>query len=36
MVRLGTIQGDDGRIVLGTNHPSGREIVLGVRFSVER
>lgn len=36
MVRLGTAQGDEGRIVLKTTHPSIKEVVLGVRFAVER
>lgn len=36
MVRLDTAQGDEGRIVLKTTHPRIKELVLGVRFSVER
>jgi hypothetical protein len=36
MVRLDTAQGDEGRIILSTNHPTIRELVLGVRFAVER
>jgi hypothetical protein len=36
MVHLGTVQGDEGQIKLGTTHPTVRELVLGVRFSVER
>jgi Protein of unknown function (DUF1573) len=36
MVRLGTAQGDEARIVLKTTHPQIKELVLGVRFSVER
>ncbi len=36
MVRLDTAQGEAGRIVLKTTHPSVPELVLGVRFSVER
>jgi len=36
MVRLGTEQGKDGRITLTTTHPTLRELVIGVRFSVER
>jgi hypothetical protein len=36
MVRLETSQGEAGRIVLKTNHPTIKELVLGVRFAVER
>jgi hypothetical protein len=36
MVRLDTAQGEAGRVVLKTTHPSVPELVLGVRFSVER
>jgi hypothetical protein len=36
MVRLDTAQGDEARIVLKTTHPTISELVLGVRFSVER
>lgn len=36
MIRLGTVQGDEGQITLGSTHPIVRELVLGVRFSVER
>ena len=36
MVRLDTAQGDEGRIVLKTTHPKVKELVLGVRFAVER
>ncbi len=36
MVRLSTAQGDEARIVLSTTHPSIKELVLGVRFAVER
>ncbi len=36
MVRLDTAQGDEGRVVLGTTHPTVKELVLGVRFAVER
>lgn len=36
MVRLGTAQGEEGRIVLNTTHPNIKELVLGVRFAVER
>lgn len=36
MVRFGTAQGDEGRIVLKTTHPNIKELVLGVRFAVER
>jgi hypothetical protein len=36
MVRLGTAQGEEGRVVLTTTHPTVKEIVLGVRFAVER
>jgi hypothetical protein len=36
MVRLNTAQGDEARIVLKTTHPVIKELVLGVRFSVER
>jgi len=36
MVRLHTAQGDEGRVVLSTTHPKIKELVLGVRFAVER
>jgi hypothetical protein len=36
MVRLDTVQGDAGRIVIESSHPTIKELVLGVRFSVER
>jgi Protein of unknown function (DUF1573) len=36
MVRLDTAQGDEGRVVLKTTHPTMGELVLGVRFAVER
>ena len=36
MVRLGTSQGDEGKIVLKTTHPNMKELSLGVRFAVER
>jgi hypothetical protein len=36
MVRTDTAQGDAGRIVLSTTHPKVKELVLNVRFSVER
>jgi hypothetical protein len=36
MVRLGTSQGEEGKIVLTTTHPTMKELALGVRFSVER
>jgi hypothetical protein len=36
MVRLGTAQGEQGRVVLGSTHPTVREVSLDVRFSVER
>lgn len=36
MVRLHTAQGDEGRIVLSTTHDKIKELVLGVRFAVER
>jgi hypothetical protein len=36
MLRLGTAQGEAGRIVLKTTHPKIPELVLGVRFAVER
>jgi hypothetical protein len=36
MARLDTEQGDAGRIVLTTTHPKVKELVLGVRFAVER
>jgi hypothetical protein len=36
MVRLGTAQGEEGRVVLSTTHPTIKELVLGVRFAVER
>jgi hypothetical protein len=36
MVRLDTAQGEEGRVVLNTTHPTIKELVLGVRFAVER
>jgi hypothetical protein len=36
MAYLGTAQGEEGRIVLNTTHPTIEELVLGVRFAVER
>jgi hypothetical protein len=36
MVRTDTSQGDAGQIVLTTTHPKIKEMVLGVRFSVQR
>jgi hypothetical protein len=36
MVRLETAQGKEGRIVLHTTRPASPELVLGVRFTVER
>jgi hypothetical protein len=36
MVRLATAQGDEGKIVLKTTHPTMKELALGVRFAVER
>jgi hypothetical protein len=36
MVRLSTAQGEEGRVVLKTTHPTIKELVVGVRFSVER
>jgi len=36
MVHLDTVQGDAGRVVLSTTHPKIKELVLGVRFAVER
>jgi hypothetical protein len=36
MIRTDTAQGEAGRIVLKTTHPKVKELVLGVRFSVER
>lgn len=36
MVRLGTDQGEAGRIVLSTTHPKIKELAIGVRFTVER
>ena len=36
MVRTDTAQGEAGRIVLSTTHPKVKEVVLSVRFSVER
>lgn len=36
MVHLDTVQGNEGRVVLTTTHPELKELVLGVRFSVER
>jgi hypothetical protein len=36
MVRLPTAQSEPGRVVLSTTHPKVKELVLGVRFAVER
>lgn len=36
MVRLGTEQGEQGSIVVGTTHPTIRQLLINVRFSVER
>jgi hypothetical protein len=36
MARLDTAQGDAGKITLKTTHPKIKELVLGVRFAVER
>jgi hypothetical protein len=36
MVRTETAQGEAGRIVLKTTHPKVKELILSVRFSVER
>jgi hypothetical protein len=36
MVRLSTAQGDEGRVTLKTTHPTIKELVIGVRFAVER
>jgi hypothetical protein len=36
MVRLGTEQGSEGRVLLNTTHPIIKELSIGVRFSVER
>jgi hypothetical protein len=36
LVRLGTAQGEEGRVVLTTTHPTIKELVIGVRFAVER
>jgi hypothetical protein len=36
MVRLGTAQGEEGRVVIRTTHPTIKELALGVRFAVER
>lgn len=36
MVRLNTAQGEEARIVLSTTHPTIKELMLGVRFAVER
>jgi hypothetical protein len=36
MVRLETVQGDAGRVVLSTTNPKIKELSLGVRFAVER
>jgi hypothetical protein len=36
MARLDTAQGDEGRIVLKTTHPTIKELVMGIRFAVER
>jgi len=34
MVRLGTAQGDEAKIVLKTTHPEMKELAIGVRFAV--
>jgi hypothetical protein len=36
MARLGTEQGDEGRVLLDTTHPAMPKLELGVRFTVER
>jgi hypothetical protein len=36
MVRLNTAQGEEGRVILKTTHPTIKELVIGVRFAVER
>ena len=36
MVRLSTAQGEEGRVTLKTTHPTIKELVIGVRFAVER
>jgi hypothetical protein len=36
MARLSASQGEEGKIVLKTTHPTVKEFALGVRFSVER
>jgi hypothetical protein len=36
MVRLGTAQGEEARVAISTTHPTIKELVLGVRFAVER
>jgi hypothetical protein len=36
MARLGTAQGEEGKIVLTTTHPTMKELTMGVRFAVER
>ena len=36
MARLDIDQHDEARVVLKTNHPDVPEMVLGVRFAVER
>jgi hypothetical protein len=36
MIHLGTAQGDEGKIVLKTNHPLSPDVVINVRFAVER
>jgi hypothetical protein len=36
MIRLGTVQGEEGRVVLDGGNPEIGEIVIGVRFLVER
>jgi hypothetical protein len=36
MVRLPTAQSEPGRVVLSTTHPKVKELVVGVRFAVER
>jgi hypothetical protein len=36
MARLATVQGEEGKILLKTTHPTMKELSLGVRLSVER
>jgi hypothetical protein len=36
MARLNTAQGEEGKIVLKTTHPTMKELALAIRFSVER